>query len=201
MLDYWFGTAPLDTAALTQRMQLWFAAGDTAELTWQLDETLRLRFGPLMQDALEGRLDAWASTPRRRLALILLLDQFPRNIHRGRAGAYAGDVQALPLALTGMQLGADIALTPPERLFFYMPLQHAESLEAQEESVAAFEQLMNEAPDEQRGLFSGAFDFARRHRDIIARFGRFPHRNAVLGRSNTPGESSWLASGGDTFGQ
>ena len=182
-------------------MQLWFAGGDTAELTWQLDETLRLRFGALMQDALEGRLDAWASTPRRRLALILLLDQFPRNIHRGRAAAFAGDMQALPLALTGMQLGADIALGPAERMFFYMPLQHAESLEVQEEGLAAFERLMYDAPDEQRELFRGAFGFARRHRDIIARFGRFPHRNAVLGRSNTPEETAWLASGGDSFGQ
>lgn len=201
VLDYWFGTSSLSATLLAQRMALWFGDSDSPELSWQIDETLRLRFGAAIRAALEGKLDDWASSPRRRLALILLLDQFPRNVHRGTAAAYSGDAQALPLALTGMQLGADIALNTAERLFFYMPLQHAESLEVQEESLTVFERLMHEAPEDQRALFANALQFAREHHAIVARFGRFPHRNAVLGRTSTPGERSWLAEHGDSFGQ
>jgi uncharacterized protein (DUF924 family) len=197
--DFWFGKTPLSPEQLPRRMKLWF--GDVAEDTQrQVDDALRVRFAPLVERAVSGELAQWADGPRRRLSLILLLDQFPRNIHRGTAKAFAGDEQALQLALTGMQSVADAALNPVERIFFYMPLQHAEVLEVQEESVAAYKRLLAEAPADVRGIFEGCVTFAEQHRDVIRRFGRFPHRNAVVGRATTAEEQSWLVEGGAAFG-
>jgi uncharacterized protein (DUF924 family) len=196
--DFWFGKTPLAPEQLPRRMELWFG-GKSEELQRHVDDTLRARFAPLVERAIEGDLAQWADGPRRRLSLILLLDQFPRNIHRGTARAYAGDEQALSLALTGMQSVADAALNPVERIFFYMPLQHSESLEVQEESVAAYKRLLGEAPELIRDVFKGCMEFAERHRAVIQRFGRFPHRNAVLGRPSTPDEEAWLKQGGETF--
>ena len=196
--DFWFGKTPLSPEQLPRRMKLWF--GDVAEDTRrQVDDALRVRFAPLVERAFSGELTQWADGPRRRLSLILLLDQFPRNIYRDTAKAFAGDEQALQLSLTGMQSVADAALNPVERIFFYMPLQHAEALEVQEESVAAYKRLLAEAPADVRGTFEGCVTFAEQHRDVIRRFGRFPHRNAVLGRATTAEESSWLGEGGAAF--
>ena len=135
------------------------------------------------------------------MALALALDQFPRNMFRGSARAFAYDDKALALALSGMQSAADAALDPVERMFFYMPLQHTESREVQDESVAAYRRLLAEAPQDLRGPFAGASRSAENHRTIIERFGRFPHRNRVLGRENTPAEDEWLRNGGEKFGQ
>ena len=135
--EYWLGTLPLSGAALAHREEFWF--GPDGE---RHDEEMRTRFGALLERAAAGELAGWADGPRRRLSLILLLDQFPRNMFRGTARAYAYDEQALALTLTGMQAGADGALDFPERLFFYMPLQHAENRDAQDESVAAFRRLL-----------------------------------------------------------
>jgi uncharacterized protein (DUF924 family) len=133
--------------------------------------------------------------------LIILFDQVPRNAYRGTAAAFAFDRESLALAAEGMQLAADAALEPLERLFFYLPLEHAESMEAQEAAVAAFDRLVAEAPPELREFCAYSAGFARQHRDIIARFGRFPHRNAVLGRASTAAELEWLAENAETFGQ
>jgi uncharacterized protein (DUF924 family) len=195
--DFWFGKSPLAADQLPRRMELWFGA--KPDLKQHVDATLRSRFLPLVEQAVAGDLAQWADGPRRRLSLILLLDQFPRNIFRGTARAYAGDEQALSLALTGMQSVADAALNPVERIFFYMPLQHAESLEVQDESVAAYRRLADEAPDAIRAVFSGCLGYAERHRAVIQRFGRFPHRNKVLGRESTAEEFAWLKEGGETF--
>jgi uncharacterized protein (DUF924 family) len=196
--DFWFGKNPLSHEQLPRRMELWFGGG-TAALQRHVDETLRARFQPLVDSAIGGELAQWADGPRRRLSLILLLDQFPRNIYRGTPKAYAGDEQALSLALTGMQSVADAALNVAERIFFYMPLQHSESLEAQEESVSAYKRLLGEAPDAIRSVFEGCVGFAERHRDVIRQFGRFPHRNAILGRPSTAEEANWLKQGGESF--
>ena len=187
--EFWFGKLPLSPQALGERMGFWFGED---ELTARRDEQIRSRFGELFERAAAGELESWADGPRRRLSLIILLDQFPRNLFRGGARAFAFDEKALALTLSGMQSGADAALDAVERIFFYTPLQHAESLEVQEESVAAYRRLLAEAPEELRGSFAGVLDYAENHRSIIERFGRFPHRNDVLGRASTPAEEAWL---------
>ena len=194
--EYWFGAQPLDAAGFARRMDFWFSDGSADR-----DEEIRTRFGGLLEQAAAGRLAAWADGPRRRLSLIILLDQFPRHMFRGSARAFDHDAQALALALTGMQSGADGALDFAERLFFYMPLEHAESLEAQDESIAAFRRLLAEVPPELGATFADALRFAEGHRSIIERFGRFPHRNGVLGRASSPQEEEWLRTGGESFGQ
>ena len=198
--DFWFGKLPLSAEALNRRIRFWFG-DDSAALRQRRDEHIRVRFGTLLERAASGELNAWADGPRRRLSLIILLDQFPRSIFRGSARAFAYDAQALALTLSGMQSGAEAALNVVERIFFYMPLQHAESREVQEESVAAYRRLLTEAPQELQAPFSGALRSAENHRSIIERFGRFPHRNRALRRESTPAELDWLRSGGASFGQ
>jgi uncharacterized protein (DUF924 family) len=203
--EFWFGKLPLtgdgpsQAQALERRMQFWF--GDSSpELRRQRDEIIRARFAVLVEGAASGELASWADSPRRRLSLIILLDQFPRNIYRGTAQAFAHDEQALGLTLSGMQSAADGALDVIERIFFYMPLHHSEALEVQDESVAAYRRLLAEAPQELRSVFEGMLQYAQMHRTIITRFGRFPHRNGVLGRSNTSEEEAYLRGGAANFG-
>ncbi len=198
--DFWFGPQPPTPAELNRRLRFWFGEERT-DVRTRRDETIRARFAGLLERAANGGLAPWADGPRRRLSLIILLDQFPRNIYRGIPRAYAYDAQALQLTLSGMQSAADAALTPVERLFFYMPLQHAEAREVQEESVAAYRRLLKESAPELCAVFAGAARSAENHRAIIERFGRFPHRNAVLGRESTQAEQDWLAQGGASFGQ
>jgi uncharacterized protein (DUF924 family) len=198
--EFWFGRLPLSADGLNRRIRFWFGGG-TSELGRLRDEHMRVRFGELLEQAARGELASWADGPRRRLSLILLLDQFPRNMFRGSPRAFAHDAQALAFTLSGMQSAADAALDPVERMFFYMPLQHAESREVQDESVAAYRRLLAEAPQALRGPFAGASRSAENHRAIIEQFGRFPHRNQVLGRANTPAEEEWLRKGGERFAQ
>jgi uncharacterized protein (DUF924 family) len=195
--EFWFGQGPLTANTVAQRAEFWFGAEGRHH-----DEEIRERFGALVERAAGGELASWADGPRRRLSLILLLDQFPRNMFRGSGRAFAGDAQALALTLTGMQSAADGALDVLERLFFYMPLQHAESRDAQDESVAAYRRLLGEAPPELHGLCEQALRSAEEHRAIIERFGRFPHRNRALGRESSEAEQQWLREGGGArFGQ
>ncbi len=196
---FWFGKLPLKPEGMQGRLALWFGGG--AEEQRRSDELIRSRFTALIDRAAAGELVAWADSPRRRLSLILLLDQFPRHVHRGTPRAFAADRDALALTLSGMQSAADAALTPLERIFFYMPLQHAELREAQEESVAAYRRLLDEAPEELQALFADALRSAQLHSSIVARFGRFPHRNRILERGDTPDEAAYLSQGGSSFGQ
>jgi uncharacterized protein (DUF924 family) len=198
--EFWFGALPLSAEGLNRRVRFWFG-GDTPQLREHRDLHIRERFGPLLDRAAAGELAAWADGPRRRLSLIILLDQFPRHMFRGDARAFAYDEQALALTLSGMQSAADAALDVVERLFFYMPMQHAESPEAQDESVAAYRRLLDETKEALREPFEAALRSAENHRAIIERFGRFPHRNRLLGRESTPDETRWLHSGGESFGQ
>lgn len=197
--EFWFGKLPLSPEELAKRMQLWFGSGLTQQQRDAWDASIRAQFEPLVQKAFAGELASWADGPRRLLSLILLLDQFPRHIYRGSPRSYAGDAQAQALALSGMQSGADAALTPPERLFFYMPLQHSEARDVQDESVAAYRRLLMECPEPMKDVFAEALDFAERHRVVIERFGRFPHRNEILGRPSTPEEIAYLREGGEDF--
>ena len=198
--DFWFGALPPSAEQLNRRVRFWFG-DDSSPLRQRRDQEIRRRFGRLLARAGGGELAAWADGPRRRLSLIILLDQFPRNIFRGTARAFFYDPQALALTLSGMQSAADAALDVTERIFFYMPLQHAESREVQDESVAAFRRLLTEAPQELHGVFSSALRSAENHRAIIEKFGRFPYRNRTLGRLSTAEEQEWLQRGGESFGQ
>ena len=197
--EFWFGSLPLSADALERRMSFWFGGDSEAEAR-QRDAQIRTRFGALLARAAGGQLASWSDGPRGRLSLIILLDQFPRNIFRGSARAFAYDTQALALTLSGMQSAADAALDAVERMFFYMPLQHAESRDVQDESVAAFRRLLGEAPDELRAAFQDTLQWAEKHRAVIEQFGRFPHRNPVLARASTAEEERWLRAGGADFG-
>jgi uncharacterized protein (DUF924 family) len=199
--EFWFGKLPLAPEDVRKRMRLWFGYEIAPEQQKRWDDTIRVHFGPLVRQAIDGELANWADGPRRMMSLILLLDQFPRNIYRGLARAFAGDEQALALALSGMNSGADAALDPVQRMFFYMPLQHSEQRDVQDESVAAFRRLSMEAPEALGDIFKSSLDYAERHREVIARFGRFPHRNRIFGRASTPDEVAYLKSGGEAFSQ
>ncbi len=164
-----------------------------------MDETIRRRFQAGVAKAANRELDVWASQPGGCLALILLTDQFPRNIHRGTPQAFACDALALAWSRDGIRQGFDQQLRPIERVFFYLPLEHAESLADQDESVRLFEKLTAEVDAKDRPIFAGFLDFAVRHQRIIARFGRFPHRNQILGRVSTPEERIFLSEAGSSF--
>ncbi len=196
VLQFWFGSRPYTRDSVLRHARLWFPEVAAPELLPQAAELIRERFGATMRAAQDGALAAWESSPRRRLALILLLDQFPRHVHRGGAAAYAHDHAALALALSGMQFGADAALHPIERLFFYTPLMHAEAIEVQEESAAAFRRLRTETPVELADVLERGFEQALLHHELVRRFGRFPDRNALLGRPSTGQELAWLAGEG-----
>lgn len=193
VLAYWLGEAEREDADLDARGRLWFGKDEA------VDAHIAARFGAAVEDALAGRLDAWAGQPRGWLALLILLDQFPRNLFRGSARAFAGDSRARELALAGIDRGDDRRLAPAARLFAYLPLEHAEDATLQARAVALFERLCATAPAAQRVAFEGFLDYARRHRAVIDRFGRFPHRNAVLGRASTADEAAYLAEPGAGF--
>jgi uncharacterized protein (DUF924 family) len=194
VLGFWFGDAPFDTARLEERTRFWFGGDGEAAQTAR-DALIRSTLEPMLERAARGEFAAWAASPKRRLALIILFDQVPRNAYRGTAAAYAFDREALALAAEGLQLAADAALHPAERLFFYLPLEHAESMEAQNASMVAFDRLVAEAPADMREFAESLRGYARKHRDVIEKFGRFPMRNAALSRESTPEEREWLASG------
>lgn len=196
VLEYWLGDARRDIDSIPQRMVFWFKSGK------QLDEPIRQQFGDDVSAARDGRLDEWATTAAGRLALIILLDQFTRNIYRGEPEAFGCDDKSLAFSQAGIVAGHDGQLGPVEKVFFYMPMQHAESLAVQMQSVSLYEALADSVPESSRDTFESGFaHHARLHRDIIARFGRFPHRNVILGRESTVEEAAYLEGGGPSFGQ
>jgi uncharacterized protein (DUF924 family) len=195
ILDFWFSDSALDSPQLNSRMERWFGASD------ELDEQIRQNFSGLIDLATTDQLDDWAETPQGRLALIILLDQFRRNIYRGSADAFALDKKALKLAIEGTITGDHKQLDSVERMFFFMPLQHSESLKIQEKSVSIFNALAESVPGTMHETFLASAQFAELHRDIVAEFGRFPHRNAMLGRVNSSAEATYLSGDSPSFGQ
>lgn len=194
ILDFWFADG-LRTGWPTHEMNpVWFGA-DPA-----LDASISTRFGAQVLQAVAGGLTHWESQPTSRLALVILLDQFTRNVFRGTGQAFDGDRRARQLVLHTLALEEDQQLPWVGRVFMYMPLMHAEDPLLQEQCVARFSRLVADAPEALKQRLQGNLDFARQHRDIIARFGRFPYRNAALGRSNTPEEKDFLLKG-PRFGQ
>ena len=194
ILQFWFADIG-DGFDAAQQNKLWFLGGIDA------DDRIRERFGPIAEQALAGGLSRWKGLPEGIMALIILLDQFPRNIFRGQAKAFSGDSQAKQLVHWGLKEGMDKRLTYMQRSFFYMPLEHSEDLEDQILSVQLFEQLLEEVPAKGKATIEGSLRYAEQHRDIIQQFGRFPHRNALLQRDPTRQELEYLAGGGARFGQ
>lgn len=187
VLNYWFHSA----VEPEPRFELWFKKRD------ETDRFIRERFEPLVKTLASGHAYDWAAQgPKQTLAAIIALDQFPRNIYRGAPQSFATDRLALSLASNMMVMGADHRLSLIERWFVYMPLEHAEDRTTQRASVAAFTELRDAASPEQKPLFADALDYALKHADVIERFGRFPHRNDILGRKSTPEEAAWLAENG-----
>ena len=186
VLEYWFG--PADGPEWGKLRRLWFGGGAA------VDDEIRARFGELHERACEGEFDDWQQRPQGCLALVLVLDQFSRNLHRGTARAFGADAKALALARVAIERGWDRDLDPVQRWFFYLPFEHSENLDDQRRALALFESLPD---DDNRKL---GVDYARQHLEIIERFGRFPHRNEMLGRVSSPEEVKWLAAGGTRFG-
>jgi uncharacterized protein (DUF924 family) len=195
ILSFWFREAELSAPQIDRRMDTWFGQDPV------FDHEIERDFGNEVVLASEGQLDHWARTTRGRLALILLIDQFRRNMYRGTAKAFLLDKVALKLCVEGAMEKKDDGLSPIEKVFWYMPLQHSESRKVQAKSVALFRRLAEAVTPTYRETFETIAQFAELHADIVEAFGRFPHRNALLGRENTPEEAEYLA--GDTvdFGQ
>ncbi|HRO10549.1 DUF924 family protein [Amaricoccus sp.] len=173
VLDYWLGIGP----------DGWYRGGE------ELDAEIRSRFGALWEEGRAGKLAQWRASPASCLALLVLLDQFPRNMFRGDARSFATDARALRVAKSAIQRRQDRRVGLPERQFFYTPLMHSEVLADQDQSVRMY--LLNFGRE-------GLLPHAQAHREIIRRFGRFPYRNAALGRESTPEEVAFLAEGGYT---
>jgi uncharacterized protein (DUF924 family) len=186
VLDFWFQAEARDQPTIDSRMDRWFGADPI------FDAVIKSEFGTLVDQAGKGQLDDWAKTAKGRLALILLLDQFRRNIHRGTPRAFSRDSQALKLCVEGAMHGTYKTLQPIEQAFFFMPLQHAESLKIQERSVKIYQGLVSGASETQKATLATFAQFAELHHDIIEMFGRFPDRNRPLGRPNTPEEDEYL---------
>lgn len=194
VLDFWLGDN-FSTGWPSRDMgKQWFGGSP------ELDQDIERRFGQQVKQALAGGLTDWEQQPLDRLALVILLDQFPRNIFRGKAQAFAGDERAQQLVTQALAQGMDDLLPWVGRVFLYMPLMHAEDLALQEEGVLRFRNLTAIAPAELNATLTSNLRFAEQHRDIIARLGRFPHRNSALGRTSSALEFDFLKNG-PRFGQ
>ncbi len=195
ILHYWFGDldGPFDVDK--SRSKLWWAGDDA------IDAEVRERFGDDVRRAIDGERDAWADSPRGALALVILLDQLTRNIGRGAAEAFAGDRAALAVSLAAQERGLGRALRLVERAFLYMPMMHAEDPEIARRSQEVFAELSAEVKAAGSQELPDFRSHADQHAGIVLRFGRYPHRNEILGRTSTPEEVAFLAGGGPTFGQ
>ena len=185
ILEFWFGTP--DAEDYGKQRKVWFTKNP------EFDEEVRSRFMPHYEQAATNQLDDWKALPQGCLALIILLDQFPRNMFRGQPQAFATDSQALSYAQHAVTQGFDQELLPLQRWFVYMPFEHSENIEHQRQSVELFKKLSDEAN------FADGLDYAYRHIKVIERFGRFPHRNEILGRETTPEEAEFLKQPGSSF--
>ena len=185
VLDFWFGAAGSPEYGWPR--DAWFKKSDA------FDDAIRARFLDVHRQAAGGRLQPWCTAPDSLLALIVVLDQFPRNLFRGTSRAFASDTQALAAAQLAVARGFDRLLLPVQRWFVYLPFVHAEDLALQRRCLELFEGLRGD-PDS-----AVSIDYARRHCEIIERYGRFPHRNAILERISTPEEIEFLQQPGSAF--
>jgi uncharacterized protein (DUF924 family) len=195
ILSFWFKEQELSAPQIDRRMDIWF--GENPDF----DDEVEAKFSDDVAGASTGKLDHWAEDPRGRLALIILIDQFRRNIYRNTEKAFSRDRLALKLCVEGAMEKKDKSLTPIQKVFFYMPLQHTESRKVQTKSAELYSRLAESVSPTYRETFLTVAQFAELHKDIINQFGRFPHRNALLGRENTPEEDKYLAGDSPDFGQ
>src|SRR5262245_34843642 len=182
VLAFWIEPKPMTEDALGERGKVWFMGGK------EIDQQIDQQFRGLVEAAERGELDGWAATPRGCLALVILLDQFTRNLYRGSSRAFASDAQAVAIVAAGYDANQFDALDALDHLFLSLPFSHSENLEHQKRAVRHGVHYAISARPEWKKMLRGGVDFARKHLDVIARFGRFPHRNAVLGRESTPEE-------------
>ena len=195
ILSFWFKEQALSAPQIDRRMEIWFSEDPI------FDHEIEKEFADEVAKASKGELDHWADSPLGRLALIILIDQFRRNIHRGTAKAFSKDRLALKLCVQGAMEKKDQGLTPIQKVFFYMPLQHAESRKVQAKSVELYSRLAESVSPTLRETFMTVAQFAELHKDIVDQFGRFPHRNKLLNRENTREENQYLAGDSPDFGQ
>ena len=193
LLDWWFGADGSATEVAAARQGLWFGKQDSQ------DREARQRFAAQVEQALAGELQSWQATAQGWLANLILLDQLPRMIFRDTPRAFAGDPLARTLLQRGLERGLDRQLTAIERVFAYLVFEHAEELALQDRAVELFRELHEQAGTDEQSLFANFLDFAERHQRVIARFGRFPHRNAILGRISTDEEQAFLREPGSRF--
>ncbi|WP_149087516.1 DUF924 family protein [Pseudomonas prosekii] len=193
LLEWWFGSAETPDDIAADKGKLWFGKRDSQDLEAQT------RFGDWVEQALAGGLTEWAQRPEGWLALVLLLDQLPRMIFRENPKSFAGDLRAQALVAQGIAADFDRQLQPIQRVFIYLVFEHCEHLAVQNEAVSRFLDLTQQQPEAQRAVFADNLDYAERHQKIIARFGRFPHRNKVLGRASTAEEIEFLSKPGSRF--
>jgi uncharacterized protein (DUF924 family) len=195
VLSFWFREQAMSAPQIDRRMETWFSEDPVFDLE------IEKEFINEVELASKGSLDHWARLPQGRLALIIMIDQFRRNIYRNTADAFSNDKQALRLCVEGAMQKMEQALTPIQKVFFYMPLQHAESRKVQAKSAQIFHRLAQSVSKTERATFMTVAQFAELHKDIIDRFGRFPHRNKLLNRENTAEENEYLADDNPSFGQ
>ncbi|MCP4331162.1 MAG: DUF924 domain-containing protein [Gammaproteobacteria bacterium] len=195
ILSFWFKEQSLSAPQIDRRMEIWFSEDPV------FDHEIEKEFADDVVKACKGELDHWGTSSHGRLALIILIDQFRRNIHRNTARAFSKDKLALKLCVQGAMEKKDQGLTPIQKVFYYMPLQHAESRKVQAKSVELYRRLAETVSPTYRETFMTVAQFAELHKDIIDQFGRFPHRNELLNRENTPEENEYLAGDSPTFGQ
>ena len=195
ILSFWFKERKLTAPKIDSRMDIWFGEDPV------FDHEIEKAFGTDVDSASDGKLNHWAHKPHGRLALILLLDQFRRNIYRGTVDAFAKDKVALKLCVEGAMEKADQSLSPIERVFFYMPLQHSESIKVQAKAVKIYDRLAEAVSPTYAETFATIAQFAELHHDIVELFGRFPHRNKLLNRQNTPQEDEYLSGDSPTVEQ
>jgi len=195
ILSFWFKEQELTAPQIDRRMDKWFSEDPV------FDHEIEKEFSDDISAASAGTLDHWASDPHGRLALIILIDQFRRNIYRNTAKAFSKDRLALKLCVEGAMEKKDRSLTPIQRVFFYMPLQHAESRKVQAKSVELYNRLAEAVSPTYRETFLTVAQFAELHKDIVDQYGRFPHRNELLNRENTAEEAEYLAGDSPDFGQ
>ncbi|WP_415766226.1 DUF924 family protein [Pseudomonas sp. ZB1P45] len=193
LLEWWFGTLESPNEIAADKGKLWFGKRDSQDLE------ARTRFGDWVEQALAGGLTEWAQRPEGWLALVLLLDQLPRMIFRDTPKSFTGDLRAQALVAQGIAADFDRQLRPIQRVFIYLVFEHCENLVVQNEAVSRFIDLVAQQPEGDRAVFADNLDYAERHQKIIARFGRFPHRNAVLGRESTAEELAFLSKPGSRF--